>query len=70
MMRPKDDELLTTTQVAHRLQLKVVTVRAWIARRALPSVKLGARAVRIPAAAITRLIEDGYTPAAKEHDER
>jgi excisionase family DNA binding protein len=62
----KDDKLLTTAQVAERLGLKAVTVRAWIARRVIPSVKIGTRAIRIPATAIARLIENGYTPAAKE----
>jgi excisionase family DNA binding protein len=59
----KTDRLLTVPQVAETLSLKEGTVRAWMARRALPKVRLGKRAVRIPEAAVEKLIADGTIPA-------
>jgi excisionase family DNA binding protein len=54
--------LLTVEQAAERLNLKTVTVRAWIWRRRLEHVKLG-RAVRIPEHALEQLLERGTVPA-------
>jgi excisionase family DNA binding protein len=54
--------LLTCAAAAHELGLKEATIRAWIARRKLPSVKLG-RAVRVPADAVEELIRANTIPA-------
>jgi excisionase family DNA binding protein len=42
-MRASESELLTLPEAAPLLRLKVSTLRAWILRRKLPYVKLGAR---------------------------
>lgn len=60
------DKLLTTAQVAERLGLKPVTIRQWIGKRKIGSVKIGDRAVRVPAAEVERIIQRGYVPAAPE----
>jgi excisionase family DNA binding protein len=57
-----DRKLLTVARAAAELGIAPVTVRAWVARRRIGVVRLG-RAVRIPSAEVTRLIERGYTPA-------
>jgi len=54
--------LLTVSQAAEMLNLKVSTVRAWLARRKLPRVNCG-RAVRIPASAVAEFIERNTIPA-------
>jgi excisionase family DNA binding protein len=59
-------KLLTVQEAADRLGLKPSTVRLWIALRRVPSVRLGTRAIRIPADAIEELIVRGFTPAKSE----
>jgi excisionase family DNA binding protein len=56
-------ELLTVPEVAERLKLKESTIRAWLLRRRLSRVRVGARAVRIPATEIDRIIAEGSVPA-------
>jgi excisionase family DNA binding protein len=63
MFRYDDEKFLTAAQVAEMLNVQPVTVRAWLARRLLASVKVGERAVRIPQSEVAKLIERGYTPA-------
>lgn len=63
MFKYRTEKLLTGVQVAEILGLKPVTIRQWIAKRKLASVKVGDRAVRIPASEVTRIIERGFTPA-------
>ena len=53
--------LRTVQQAAADLCVSVHTIRAWIARRKIASVRLG-RAVRVPMTEIARLIEDGTMP--------
>jgi excisionase family DNA binding protein len=57
--------LLTVAETAEALNLKVSTVRAWLAKRKLPLVRCG-RAVRIPAEAIAQFIERNTIPAKEE----
>jgi excisionase family DNA binding protein len=57
--------LLTAAETAEALNLKVSTVRAWIAKRKLPRVNCG-RAVRIPALAVAEFIERNTIPAREE----
>jgi excisionase family DNA binding protein len=52
-------------QAAADLSVSVHTIRAWIARRKIGSVRLG-RAVRIPTTEIARLVEQGTTPAVDD----
>jgi excisionase family DNA binding protein len=54
--------LLTVAEAAEALNLKISTVRAWLAKRKLPRVNCG-RAVRIPAEAINEFIERNTIPA-------
>lgn len=54
--------LLTVAETADALNLKISTVRAWIAKRMLPRVNCG-RAVRIPALAVAEFIERNTIPA-------
>lgn len=58
--------LLTCTEVAQELGLKEPTIRVWIARRKLPSVKLG-RSVRVPAEAVEDLIRASTIPAREDN---
>lgn len=60
------DRLLTPGQVAEFLGLKTCTIRLWLAQRKIGSIKIGDRAVRIPAREVKKLIERGYVPAAPE----
>ena len=55
-------KLLTVAEAAEALNLKISTVRAWLARRKLPRVNCG-RSVRIPADAIADFIERHTIPA-------
>jgi excisionase family DNA binding protein len=57
--------LLTVAETAEALNLKIPTIRAWLAKRKLPRVNCG-RAVRIPAEAIERFIAANTIPAKAE----
>ncbi len=58
-------KLLTVAETAEALNLKISTVRAWIARRKLPRVNCG-RAVRIPDDAVAKFVERNTIPALEE----
>jgi excisionase family DNA binding protein len=58
-----DQPLLTVRQAAERLALKEATIRAWLLRRQISSVRVGGRAVRIPCSEINRIISEGLIPA-------
>ena len=58
--------LLSVAETAEALNLKVSTVRAWIAKRKLPRVNCG-RAVRVPADAVAEFIERNTIPAREPH---
>jgi len=62
-------QLLTVKQAAEVLGLKVATIRAWLLRRKLPRVNCG-RAVRIPAEAIQKFIDENTIPAREERHGR
>ena len=57
--------LLTVAEAAEALNVRICTVRAWLAKRKLPRVNCG-RAVRIPAEAIAQFIERNTIPAREE----
>jgi len=57
--------LLSITEAAEQLGLAPVTLRAWIARRKIASIRLG-RSVRIDSNEIDRMIDSGTTPAMTE----
>jgi excisionase family DNA binding protein len=58
--------LLSVKEVAERLAVRPGTVRLWIRLRRLPSVRVGLRAIRVPADAVEDLVEHGYVPAKPE----
>jgi len=66
MDKISQQQLLTIDQFAERAGLRPVTVRMWAAARKIGSVKLGKRAVRIPASELEGLIERGFRPALPE----
>ena len=61
--------LLTVAETAEALNLKISTVRAWLAKRKLPRVNCG-RAVRVPAEAVAEFIERNTIPAREQRDDR
>lgn len=60
--------LLTVTEAAERLGVKVATVRCWIWQRRIEHVKVGGRSVRVRDSAITELIERGTVPARRDRE--
>jgi excisionase family DNA binding protein len=64
-MREENEQMLSIEQAAGRLNLKPVTLRAWIAARRIGCVRLGRRVV-IPENEIERLIERGFVPPSPE----
>jgi excisionase family DNA binding protein len=56
-------ELLRVEEAAELLAVKPSTVRAWLLRRKLKKVRVGSRAIRVPATEITRIIQEGEIPA-------
>jgi len=58
-----DERLLTVRQVAERLGLKEATIRQMISQRRIDTVRPSLRAVRIPEAAVQRILEKGFRPA-------
>jgi excisionase family DNA binding protein len=58
--------LLTVPQAADALAVRESTVRAWLLARRLTRVRVGRRAVRIPASEIERIIAEGIVPAREE----
>ena len=57
------DGLLRVEDFASRLYIKPSTARAWVLRRRIAKVRLGSRAIRIPASEVSRLITEGLIPA-------
>jgi excisionase family DNA binding protein len=57
--------LLTVPEAAERLGLKPKTIRFWVWRRQIETVRVG-RAVRISEHVVNQLIEQGTLPALKE----
>jgi excisionase family DNA binding protein len=58
--------LLTVPETAQRLAVKESTIRAWLLTRRLCKVRVGRRAVRVPASEVDRLIAEGLVPAREE----
>ncbi len=70
MIRNDGEKYLSAVQIAEQLGLKPVTIRQWISKRKLASVKVGDRAIRVPASEIEKLIEQGFVPAAPKRAPR
>jgi excisionase family DNA binding protein len=58
----KPVRLLRVEEAAQLLNVKSSTIRAWIARRRIGSVRLG-RSIRVPLEEADRLIAQGTIPA-------
>jgi excisionase family DNA binding protein len=65
MMKNRDQVLqfLRVYEAAQYLNVEESTIRAWLLRRKLPKVRVGDRAIRIPRAALDKLIREGTVPA-------
>jgi excisionase family DNA binding protein len=63
-VRASEPNLLTLPEAAPLLRLKVSTLRAWVLRRKLPYIKMGAR-VLLRRADIDALIADSLVPATQ-----
>ncbi len=70
MNRQKLGDLLRVEEFAALLNIKPATVRAWLLRRAIASVRISKRAIRIPASEVDRLVAEGTIPAREKHDGR
>ncbi len=55
--------LLRVSEAAELLAVRESTIRAWLLTRRLAKVRLGRRAVRIPATEVERIIAEGTVPA-------
>ncbi len=53
-----DDDLLTTEQVAAKLQLHIVTIRRYIREKKLRAVRFNARNVRIRRSELERFVHE------------
>jgi len=62
----KARHLLRVEEAAEYLNVKPSTIRAWLLRRKLPFVRVGARAVRVPLAALDKLVSGNTIPAREE----
>jgi excisionase family DNA binding protein len=49
---------LRVEEAAEYLNVKPSTIRAWLLRRKLPRVRIGARSIRIPREALEKLIAE------------
>lgn len=56
--------LLTSAQVAERLQVTTRTVRTWVREGRLDCIRLSSRAIRFDAAEIARFIDERTQQAA------
>jgi excisionase family DNA binding protein len=61
--RHKLGEFLRVEEFAARLNIKPSTARAWLLRRRIAKIRVGSRAVRIPASEVDRILSEGMIPA-------
>jgi len=67
-MTTERNNLLRVEEAAEFLNVKPSTIRAWLLRRKLACVRIGQRAIRIPRAALEKLITDGTVPVRERHN--
>jgi excisionase family DNA binding protein len=58
--------LITVREFSERLAIKESTARAWLLARRISRVRVGRKAVRIPASEVDRLITEGTIPAREK----
>jgi excisionase family DNA binding protein len=63
-----DDEFLTVAEIATRLKLNPQTVRNWIDRGDMASVRLGSRRVRVLSSELDRFINESSSAQAPDQD--
>lgn len=66
MTMNRSEKLLRPAEVADQLGLRVSTIRAWILHRRIPAVRVGRRAIRIPASAVEAIIQAGLIPTREQ----
>lgn len=55
--------LLRVEEAAELLNVKPSTIRAWLLRRKLPKVRVGARSIRIPRDFLEKMVVENTIPA-------
>jgi excisionase family DNA binding protein len=70
MGQTNTDKLLRVSEVAELLAIKESTIRAWLLARRISCVRVGRRAVRIPASEVDRILVQGTIPAKEERNGR
>jgi excisionase family DNA binding protein len=60
------NQLLRVGEFAAAVNIKESTARAWILSRRLSFVRVGRRAIRIPASEVERIVAEGTVPAREE----
>ena len=60
--KDETDKLLRPEEVADWLGLRVSTIRSWILHRRIEVVRVGRRAIRIPASVVRKIIDAGTIP--------
>jgi excisionase family DNA binding protein len=63
-----DDEFLTVAEIAERLKLNPQTVRNWIDRGDMASVRLGSRRVRVLSSELDRFINESSSAQTPDED--
>ena len=69
MKQQEFGRLLTVEEAAEVLGLRVSTIRRMILERRVDTVRPSKRSVRIPEAAIDRILQTGFRPAVPELNE-
>ena len=54
---------LRVAELAAIFNVQESTVRAWLLRGSIKKIRIGARAIRIPASEVDRIIAEGTIPA-------
>jgi excisionase family DNA binding protein len=63
LIPPRSDlQLLEFREFADALGLGTPTVRRWISQRRVAAVRVGSRAIRIPATEVERIVSEGLIP--------
>ncbi len=70
MQNNSTDRLLRVEEAAELLAVKPSTIRAWLLGRKIGRVRVGARAVRVPASEVDRIIAEGSIPARERRNGR
>jgi len=66
--RSEHGELLRVEEFAAALNVKPSTARAWLLRRRIAKVRVGSRAIRIPASEVDRIFSEGMIPARENRN--